>query len=309
MTTIIDKQKITVSNVNMQERSDLRIKAGDTVRVWQKIQEKGKTRLQAFEGLVIATKHGNEPGATFTVRKVASGVGVEKVFPLFAPMIDKIEITKRARVRHAKLYMLRDKVARQIKRIVRRSEQVSIATKGGAELEEERKVAEAKQKEIDDAQAKIEAEAAAKKEAEEQAAAEKVAEAEAKKAEAQKAEDDASAEKKATEKAAATGTADTETKSTEKDDLTKIEGIGPKIASVLAENNITTFAQLADAKDEDTQEMIKDVRGNHQAGTWNEQAALARDGKWDELKDLQDKLDGGKVDSAEAAEALEKVEK
>jgi hypothetical protein len=92
-------------------------------------------------------------------------------------MIDKLEIVKRATVRRAKLYILRDKVAREIKRIIRRSEQVSIATKGGAELEEERKIAEAKQKEIDDAQAaleqaqakKLEAEQAAKKEAAESA--------------------------------------------------------------------------------------------------------------------------------------------
>ncbi|MCD5384331.1 MAG: 50S ribosomal protein L19 [Candidatus Pacebacteria bacterium] len=163
----IDNQEVTVSSVNMKERSDLGIRSGDTVRVWQKIEEKGKTRLQAFEGLVLATKHGSEPGATFTVRKVASGVGVEKVFPLFSPMIDKLEIVKRARVRRAKLYILRDKVAREIKRVIRRSEQVSIATKGGAELEEERKIAEAKQKDIDDAQTKVEAEEAAKKEAEE----------------------------------------------------------------------------------------------------------------------------------------------
>jgi len=81
--------------------------------------------------------------------------------------------------------------------------------------------------------------------------------------------------------------------SSDADDLTKIEGIGPKIASVLAENGITTFAALADAKDEDTQEMIKDVRGNHNAGSWNEQAELARDGKWDELQTMQDALDGG----------------
>ncbi len=165
----IDNQEVQISNVNMQERKDLGIKSGDTVRVWQKIEEKGKTRLQAFEGVVIATKHGAEPGATFTIRKVASGVGVEKVFPLYSPMIDKIEITKRTRVRRAKLYILRDKVMREMKRILRRGEQVSIATKGASELEEERKLAEAKQKEIDDAQAKLEAEQAAKKEAQEKA--------------------------------------------------------------------------------------------------------------------------------------------
>jgi len=280
----IDNQKVTISPVNMQERKELGIKAGDTVRVWQKIQEKGKTRLQAFEGLVLATKHGAEPGATFTVRKVTSGVGVEKVFPLFSPMIDKLEITKRARVRRAKLYILRDKVAREIKRIVRRSEQVSIATKGGAELDAERKLAEAKQKEIDDAQTKLEAEAAAKKEAEEKAQKE--------------AEEKVAAPVKSESADSDHGASTVKSDSDESDhgtgvDLTKIEGIGPKIAEVLAQNGITTFAQLADAKDEDTQEMIKDVRGNHQAGTWNEQAALARDGKWDELKELQDKLDGG----------------
>ncbi|GEM_PF-75887 len=286
----IDNQQVVVSSVNMQERSDLGIRSGDTVRVWQKIEEKGKTRLQAFEGLVLATKHGAEAGATFTVRKVASGVGVEKVFPLFSPMIDKIEITKRARVRRAKLYILRDKVAREIKRIVRRSEQVSITTKGAAELDAERKLAEAKQKEIDDAQAKVEAEdaaAAAKVEAEEKAATEV---AEAAKAEAEKADAEAAAEKKEEEKA--------KVEDTNADDLTKIEGIGPKIAEVLTVAGVTTFAKLAEAKDEDTQEMIKDVKGNHKADTWNEQATLAKDGKWDELKELQDKLDGG-VDKEE----------
>ena len=78
------------------------------------------------------------------------------------------------------------------------------------------------------------------------------------------------------------------------DDLTKIEGIGPVIAKALNAGGIMTFADLAAAKDEDTQAMITDVRGNHDATTWNEQAELARDGKWDELKALKDALDGGK---------------
>lgn len=79
----------------------------------------------------------------------------------------------------------------------------------------------------------------------------------------------------------------------EADDLTKIEGIGPVIAKTLTEGGIDTFAKLADSKDEDVQAMIKEVKGNHNAGSWNEQAALARDDKWDELKALQDKLHGG----------------
>src|SRR3954468_14541610 len=92
------------SPIKTEDRAKLDLRSGDTAKVWQKIQEKGKTRLQAFEGLVLAVKHGNEAGGTFTVRKVASGLGVEKIFPLYSPMIDKIEITKRSKVRQAKLY-------------------------------------------------------------------------------------------------------------------------------------------------------------------------------------------------------------
>lgn len=97
------------------------LKPGDTVRVWQKIEEKGKTRLQAFEGLVLARKHGSEAGGTFTVRKVASGVGVEKIFPVHSPMIDRVELVKTARMRRAKLYFIREKVAREARRQLRRS--------------------------------------------------------------------------------------------------------------------------------------------------------------------------------------------
>jgi large subunit ribosomal protein L19 len=108
-----------ISPVKSEERAKLDLRSGDTVRVWQKIQEKGKTRLQAFEGLVLARKHGSEAGATFTVRRVASGVGVEKIFPLYSPMIDKIEIVKRAKVRRAKLYHIRDKAAKEVRRQMR----------------------------------------------------------------------------------------------------------------------------------------------------------------------------------------------
>ncbi len=137
---------VTISPVNMEDRKALGIRAGDTVRVHQKIQDKGKTRIQVFEGVVLARKHGNEPGATFTVRKVASGVGVEKIFPLYSPNIDKIEIVKRAKVRRAKLYFIREKVAREIKRQMRRMRLVALATESEAEAkvraEEEAKAAE-----------------------------------------------------------------------------------------------------------------------------------------------------------------------
>ncbi len=116
---------IKISPVNTEERKKLDIKAGDTVRVWSKVQEKDKTRLQAFEGLVLARKHGTEAGATFTVRRVASGVGVERIFPLYSPNIDKMELLKRSKTRRSKLYYIRDKAAKEINRKMRKSGTVS----------------------------------------------------------------------------------------------------------------------------------------------------------------------------------------
>ncbi|MEZ4779973.1 MAG: 50S ribosomal protein L21 [Flavobacteriaceae bacterium] len=77
------------------------------------------------------------------------------------------------------------------------------------------------------------------------------------------------------------------------DDLKKIEGIGPKIAETLIAAGIATYADLAKAKPAKIAEIIADIRGNHVTDTWPQQAQLAADGKWDELKELQDKLDGG----------------
>ncbi len=78
------------------------------------------------------------------------------------------------------------------------------------------------------------------------------------------------------------------------DDLTKVEGIGPKIQEALYEAGVKTFAQLADKTSEEISEIIADVRGSHDAGTWPKQAQMAADGKWDELKEWQDQMDGGK---------------
>ena len=125
------KNAVTVSPIDMEARKTMDLRSGDTVRVWQKIEEKGKVRLQAFEGLVLARKHGTEAGGTFTVRRVASGVGVEKIFPLYSPMIDKIEIVKRSRVRRAKLYYIREKVAREARRLLRRSRLMHTSSNDG----------------------------------------------------------------------------------------------------------------------------------------------------------------------------------
>lgn len=110
--------------------------SGDTVRVWVKIPEKGKFRLQAFEGLVLARKHGNEIGGTFTVRKVASGVGVERIFPLFSPMIDSIEIVKKSGARRSKLYYVREKAVRDIRKKMKSVRVVADAAKDDEEVAE-----------------------------------------------------------------------------------------------------------------------------------------------------------------------------
>ncbi len=96
------------------------LKAGMTIRIYQKIKElnpKGeeKERLQYFDGMVIARKHGKEIGSTITVRKVTDGVGVEKIYPLNLPTITKIEIQKQARVRRAKLYYLKGGYNKRLK--------------------------------------------------------------------------------------------------------------------------------------------------------------------------------------------------
>lgn len=124
-----------MSNINtkflpesVRNRKDLDIRAGDTVRVNVKIQEKGKTRIQAFEGLVLARKHGAENGGTFTVRKVSNGVGVERIFPLYSPSIDSIEIMRRAKVRRSKLYFLRDVVSKTMRYKLRRITEMGTGT-------------------------------------------------------------------------------------------------------------------------------------------------------------------------------------
>ncbi len=118
---------IKLNVINPEERKALTFRSGDVVKVHQIIHEKGKIRLQVFEGLILARKHGTEAGATFTVRKVTEGVGVERIFPLYSPMIDKIEVVRSAKVRRAKLYYIRDKAAKEISRQMRNAKTVKPA--------------------------------------------------------------------------------------------------------------------------------------------------------------------------------------
>lgn len=87
---------------------------GDTVKVFFKVIEGNKERIQAYEGIVIARKHGGLR-ETFTVRRISSGIGVERTFPVHSPKIDKIEVLRRGRVRRAKLYYLRKRTGKAAK--------------------------------------------------------------------------------------------------------------------------------------------------------------------------------------------------
>lgn len=91
------------------------IRPGFTIVVHQKVKEAGKERVQPFEGLVIAAKHGKGINGTITVRKISGGIAVERIFPLHAPTIAKIEVKKKSRVRRAKLYYLRGRFGKQAK--------------------------------------------------------------------------------------------------------------------------------------------------------------------------------------------------
>jgi len=83
------------------------IKSGQTVKVHQKIKEGDKDRIQIFEGIVIARKHGKGINSTITVRKVTDGIGIERIFPVYSPSIEKIEVVRTGKTRRAKLYYLR----------------------------------------------------------------------------------------------------------------------------------------------------------------------------------------------------------
>lgn len=102
-----------MNNLDMLESAQLRsdipdFRAGDTVKVHVRVVEGGRERVQVFEGVVIA-RDGAGLRSTFTVRKVSFGVGVERVFPLHAPIIQKVEVTRRGDVRRSKLYYLRER--------------------------------------------------------------------------------------------------------------------------------------------------------------------------------------------------------
>lgn len=101
-------------SVLRQDLPDMR--PGDTVRVYQKVKEGEKERVAQFEGVILARKHGKGATATITVRKVFEGIGVERIFPLHLPTITKIEVVRNSKVRRAKLYHIREKAGREVRK-------------------------------------------------------------------------------------------------------------------------------------------------------------------------------------------------
>ena len=103
-----------IAQDSLKENVSEAIKVGNTIKIWVKIREGERERLQAFEGTIIARK-GSGVSETFTVRRVSYGVGVERVFPVHSPNVDKIELIRTGKVRRSKLYYLRDRVGKAAK--------------------------------------------------------------------------------------------------------------------------------------------------------------------------------------------------
>ncbi|PIR95195.1 50S ribosomal protein L19 [Candidatus Falkowbacteria bacterium CG10_big_fil_rev_8_21_14_0_10_37_6] len=119
---LIKEEKPVEEKKSQEKQAIPELKPGMTVRVYQKIQEKNpkgeiKERVQYFEGMIMAIKHGKETGGSITVRKISDRIGVEKIFPLHLPTITKIEIKKQSRVRRAKLNFLKNPKEKYKKRL------------------------------------------------------------------------------------------------------------------------------------------------------------------------------------------------
>jgi large subunit ribosomal protein L19 len=108
---------INLTTVNAAERKALTFKSGDVLKVATKVRESdGKFRIQSFEGLCLARKHGTEAGATFTVRKLSGEIAVERIFPLYSPAIDSIKVVRSNNTRKSKIYFVRTKAAKETRK-------------------------------------------------------------------------------------------------------------------------------------------------------------------------------------------------
>lgn len=109
-------KKIIDFNLETRKSKDIvELRSGDVVKVYRKIVEGKKERIQVFEGMIIAIKGKQSSSPTITVRKISNGVGVEVILPIYSPQIERIELVKRAKVRRSKLYYVRDKSAKSLR--------------------------------------------------------------------------------------------------------------------------------------------------------------------------------------------------
>ncbi|HBO16665.1 MAG: 50S ribosomal protein L19 [Candidatus Moranbacteria bacterium GW2011_GWE2_35_2-] len=109
------QKKLIEFNMAQRGKTIPDLQTGDVVRVYRKIKEGEKERIQVFEGMIIAIKGGQSSSPVMTVRKVSVGVGVELILPMYSPMVEKIELVKRAKVRRSKLYYVREKTAKSLR--------------------------------------------------------------------------------------------------------------------------------------------------------------------------------------------------
>ncbi len=132
---------INLSPVNVAERKALDFKSGDVLKVATKVKEgKDKFRIQNFEGLCLARKHGTEAGATFTVRKMSGEIAVERIFPLYSPVIESIKVIRSSKTRKSKIYFVRTKAAKETRKKLRNERKVQTKNTDTKKVEE--KVAE-----------------------------------------------------------------------------------------------------------------------------------------------------------------------
>ena len=214
------------------------IKTGMEIEIYQKIKEGNKERVQRFKGIVIKTAGKSALEKTITVRRKVGAFGVERVFAVHSPTIEKIEILRQFKVRRKSIKFIRELTGKAA-----RLKEVPMG-----EIEYSKKPVKEEPKKVEE---KVET---PKEEVKTEAA-----------------------------------------KLAAKDDLTKVEGIGPKIAETLTAAGVATFADLSAQTPEKISEMIADVKGSHTPDTWPKQAKMAADGQWDELKKWQDEMDGGKA--------------
>jgi len=145
-------QKLIAFNLKQRKPMDIpELKAGDMIKLFRKIKEGSKERLQAFQGTVIAIKGGQSSSKTITVRKVSFGIGVELVLPLSSPQIEKIEFVKRTRARRAKLYFVRDKSVKVLSKKLK-----EIAVKDSAIVPAKKEVSKAEEPAMEIAEAAAE---------------------------------------------------------------------------------------------------------------------------------------------------------